>query len=232
MSRGFFIALLAFFSTACTQKMICPAYQSSFIYDKEELRKKFSYFNEDSTPKILASRQTKFLVAVPESYRKKLRSLRTVEMKPVYPVIPDSLKVNKDVELLLAETDVSDSVATAADSVETEYAITKTKEKYNLDQDLYMWYFRKILVMPDVRVAMEGKKQQAAEAAKDSKSKNKDKARRKSKTDSLQVSAPADTTATKRRGLFGGKKKNQATNPAGKPKEKAPAKKEDEGDGF
>lgn len=232
MFRGFFIALLAFFSTACTQKMICPAYQSSFIYDKEELRKKFSYFNEDSTPKILASRQTKYLVAVPESYRKKLRSLRTIEMKPVYPVIPDSLKVNKDVELLLAETDITDSVATAADSVETEYAITKTKEKYNLDQDLYMWYFRKILVMPDVRVAMESKKEQAAAAAKESKSKKKDVTRKRTKADSLDANTPADTTNTKKRALFGGRKKNKSTGPAATPKEKAPAKKEDEGDGF
>jgi hypothetical protein len=173
MSKGLIILLLAFFSTACTQKMICPAYQSAFIYDKEQLRKKFSYFNEDSTPKVLASRQTKYLVAVPESYRKKLRSLRTIEMKPVYPEIPDSLKINKDVELLLAETDVTDSVATRADSVETEYAITKTKEKYNLDQDLYMWYFRKLLVMPDVRVAMEGKQEQAEQEQKKSRSEKK-----------------------------------------------------------
>jgi hypothetical protein len=234
MSKGFLIALLALFSTACTQKMICPAYQSSFIYDKETLRKKFSYFNEDSTPKVFASRQSKYLVAVPESYRKKLRSLRTVEMQPVYPVIPDSLKINKDVELLLAETDVADSVAAPADSVETEYAITKTKEKYNLDQDLYMWYFRKLLVMPDVRVAMESKQEQAAEQKKATAKKEK-RSGRKNRADSLQTkSSPSDTTATKKkRGLFGGKKKAKDTpSPEGKPKDKAPAKKEDEGDGF
>ena len=56
--------LFALLASSCTQKMICPAYQSSFIYDKETLRKKFSYFKEDSTPKILTASKTKYLVAV------------------------------------------------------------------------------------------------------------------------------------------------------------------------
>src|ERR1044071_5170784 len=126
------VGLVALLASSCTQKMICPAYQSSFIYDKEALRKKFSYFKEDSTPKILTASKTKYLVAVPESYRKKMRGLKTVEMKPVYPVIPDSLKIDKEEDLILAERDVVDSTAEPVqDSV---YAITKTKEKYNVDQ--------------------------------------------------------------------------------------------------
>ena len=65
---------------SCTQKMICPAYQSSFIYDKEALRKKFSYFKEDSTPKMYTASRNKYLIGVPVSYKKKVRSLQTVEM--------------------------------------------------------------------------------------------------------------------------------------------------------
>jgi hypothetical protein len=77
--------------SSCTQKMVCPAYQSAFIYDKEELRKKFSYFKEDSTPKIASVSKTKYLVAAPTTYRQKERSLKTVAAKPVRPIIPDSL---------------------------------------------------------------------------------------------------------------------------------------------
>ena len=89
---------------ACTQRLICPAYQSAFIYDKEALRKKFTYMKEDSTPRIFtaSSGKNKYLVAVPESYRKKLRALQTVEMKPIYPEIPDSLKIDEEGERLLA----------------------------------------------------------------------------------------------------------------------------------
>jgi len=151
---------------ACTQRLICPAYQSAFIYDKESLRKKFSYLKEDSTPRILTastSKSNRYLVAVPESYRKKFRKMQTVEMKPVYPVIPDSLKEEKGAEFSLAESDPSDSLrGEPADSV---YAITRTKEKYNLDQDLYMWYFRDILVLPDVRAALEHKNDKKDEAS-------------------------------------------------------------------
>ena len=51
MARPFFVLLsLSLLFSACTQRMICPAYQSAFIYDKNELRKRFSYFQEDSTP--------------------------------------------------------------------------------------------------------------------------------------------------------------------------------------
>src|SRR4051812_48365761 len=109
------VGLIALLATSCTQKLICPAYQSSFIYDKEALRKKFSYFKEDSTPKILTASKTRYLIAVPESYRKKMRGLKTVEMKPVYPVIPDSLKLNKGEDLILAERDVVDSTEVQQD---------------------------------------------------------------------------------------------------------------------
>jgi hypothetical protein len=237
-----FAGVIVLLASSCTQKLICPAYQSSFIYDKEALRKKFSYFKEDSTPKILTASKTKYLVAVPESYRKKMRGLKTVEMKPVYPVIPDSLKVEKEEDLILAERDVVDSTAEAPqDSV---YAITKTKEKYNVDQDIYMWYFRDQLVLPDVRAAMETQSKNQ-ESAKEKKTKGSFFERlkfwkKKKPADSLAVDdqnldavpTEADTTAAapKKKGLkgiFGGKKKD----PTASPKKKEDAKK-DEDDGF
>jgi len=88
--------------------------------------------------------------------------VQTVEMTPIYPKIPDSLKTQEDPDMALAEADETDSTSASAKTAKTEpgdstYAITKTKEKFNLDQDLYMWYFREMLVLPDVRAAMENK---------------------------------------------------------------------------
>ena len=231
---GLFILL----ASSCTQKLICPAYQSSFIYDKEALRKKFSYFKEDSTPKILTASKSKYLIAVPESYRKKMRGLKTVEMKPVYPVIPDSLKLDQDADKLMLERDVIDS--TAEPQTDSVYAITKTKEKYNVDQDIYMWYFRDQLVLPDVRAAMETQNSNKAEATKAKKKSGFFQKlmfwkKKKSKTDSLAVEeqplAPADSAAAppKKKGLkgmFGGKKK---ADPKAPDEQNKDAKKEDDG---
>ncbi|MBL7856801.1 MAG: hypothetical protein JNM57_03860 [Cyclobacteriaceae bacterium] len=184
---------------ACTQRMVCPAYQSAFIYDKEELRKKFSYFQEDSTPKILTASKNKYLVAEPVTYRKKIRSMQTVEMKQIPVKVPDSLTMDGDVslaELDMAARSVMDTIMASGyqkrDTTQVEedsvYVITKDKElrllKYNpdslkysvvdvrlnVDQDNYMWYLRNYLILPDVRLAKQ-QQQNAKEEGKSSKSK-------------------------------------------------------------
>ncbi|HET9487517.1 MAG TPA: hypothetical protein VFO54_08785 [Chryseosolibacter sp.] len=132
---------------SCTQRSICPAFQSAYIHDKDELRKKFSYFQEeDSTPRMLTASKNKYLVAEATPYRKKLRSLQTVAMKPVPVHVPDSL-VNED-SVSLADLDraarsiidstfIPDAAAQeAAGPVEDSvYVISKDKElrllKYN-----------------------------------------------------------------------------------------------------
>ncbi len=162
MARPFFVLLtLSLLFSACTQRMICPAYQSAFIYDKNELRKKFSYFEEDSTPKILVASKNKYLIAEPMSYRKKVRLMQTVAMKPVNPVLPDSMTVDDELdeeidgedgvvpgaELDLAARSVIDStyivdvpVDTTQTYVDSVYVITKDKElrllKYNFPDSL------------------------------------------------------------------------------------------------
>jgi hypothetical protein len=163
MARPFFVLLsLSLLLSACTQRMICPAYQSAFIYDKNELRKRFSYFQEDSTPKILMASKTKYLIAEPMSYRKKLRAMQTVAMKPLNPVVPDSLTLGKDdliaemegedgvvpgAELDLAARSVIDSTYiedvpqdTTQTYVDSVYVISKDKElrllKYNFPDSL------------------------------------------------------------------------------------------------
>jgi hypothetical protein len=191
-----FIVLLA----GCTQRMVCPAYQSAFIYDKEELRKKFSYFVGDSTPKVYTASKSKYLIAEQTSYHKKVRSLQTVPMKKVMVVVPDSISGNKEDSVITAELDAAarsiiDSTfmpdLPAKDSVAEEeqdstYVISKDREvrvlkynmpdsleydsinqkyvrqkpayyidevRFNTEQDNYMWYLRRNLVLPDVRLA-------------------------------------------------------------------------------
>lgn len=231
--------------SACTQRMICPAFQSAYIYDKEELRKKFSYFQEDSTPKILTASKTKYLIAVPESYRKKMRSLKTVEMKPVYPVIPDSLKLEEGADLIMAERDVIDSAAVqqGLDRSDSAYAITKAKEKFNVDQDNYMWYFRNQLVLPDVRAALEEKSGKnlgtnAGAGTKEKKGFFRNLFKKKNKNDSSAVDSPplpTDSTAatgTVKKKKTPKKKKEKKVKNKKKGKEEIPAKKEEEDDGF
>ena len=244
MARPFFVLLsLSLLLSACTQRLICPAYQSAYIYDKDELRKKFSYFLEDSTPKILTASKTKYLIAEPVSYRKKLRSMQTVAMKDVNPVLPDSMKIGEEglmgedgvvpgAELDLAARSVIDSTyivdvpqdttQAVGDSV---YVISKDKEvrllkyntpdsaaydettgryvpktpkygvadvRFNVEQDNYMWYLRKNLVLPDVRLSQAAQAEQKKEVKKKKGFfKNLFKRKKKDEVDSTAITLPA-----------------------------------------
>jgi hypothetical protein len=236
---------------SCTQKLICPAYESSFIYDQEELRKKFSYFKDDSTPKVVTVSKNKYLIIPEQAYRKKIRSLKTIEMKPVMVQLPDSLKPDyqkgkdKKNDFKGAEQDRSDSAVIKKIGIpdstsdnkhgseeDSVYVITKDKEarvlkydrdssKYkvvnitlNADQDNYMWYFRDVLVLPDVRAALEDQQNAKAQKEKDAKIKKRSTGffgffrnlfKKKQKTDStkslvptvppIDSENPADSTA-------------------------------------
>jgi hypothetical protein len=308
MLRAFFVLFIcSLFLTACTQRMICPAYQSAFIYDKDALRKHFSYFQDDSTPKVLTASKNKYLIAEPTSYRKKIRSMQTIPMKNVYVQVPDSLKEGYDslglngedgvvpgAELDLAARSVIDSIYiedvpqdTTSEEAEGDsiYVITKDKElrmlkyeysdtahidpatgkmlkstpkyvvteiTFNVEQDNYMWYLRKSLVLPDVRIAKLGQ----AEAAKEEKAAKKKggffKNLFKKKKDKEQ---PADTVVApeprdddfdyvdeeeqkqqadaqlaqpepEKKGLFGRKKKKEAKPEGDEPEKPAKKKKE------
>lgn len=129
---------------SCTQRSICPAFQSAYIYDKDAVRKKFSYFLEDSTPKLLTASKNKYLIAEPTPYRKKIRSLQTVAMKPVSVHVPDSLLNGDSVSIadldraarsVLDSTFIEDTPAKPAVVEDSVYVITKDKElrllKYN-----------------------------------------------------------------------------------------------------
>ncbi len=196
MTRALLVVLVyCALLVSCTEKVICPAYQSAYIYDKEELRKKFSYFKEDSTPKIYAANKNKYLIGEAVPYRKKNRSLQTIAMKPVMPVVPDSLKedgIDAEMNVDSVERNVNDSTAVLRiDTLGTDsvYMISKDKEvrvlKYNpmqrkyyvdtigfnTEQDNYMWYLRDVLVLPDVRISKEKAEEAKKESTKEQKQK-------------------------------------------------------------
>ena len=184
---GVFIILLM--ASCSTQRMICPAYQSAFIHDQGTLDRHFSYFQEDSTPKILEASKDKHLLIDPLTYRKRLRALRTVPMVDVYPIEDDSVVFNDDLEaelMLAAEETKSGDLyneadllkqmpeeeAVEEDPIATEdsvYVISLKKEKFNIDQELYLWYLREYLVYPDVKLQQQENAEFQAEEAKDEK---------------------------------------------------------------
>jgi hypothetical protein len=163
-------------------------------------------------------------------------------MKPVYPKKSDSLDIKN--ELDSAARSITDSVATqsskpatAGDSV---YVITKTKEKYNMDQDNYMWYFRDVLVLPDVRAAMMEEGEVRASTKKATKKVKggffKNLFKKKNKKDSLTVEPKADPSISDsaqakptKKGLGGLFKKKNKVDSADPKKKVDPAKKEDDG---
>lgn len=155
--------------------MICPAYQSAFIHDKATLDRHFSYFGEDSMPKIMEASKDKHLLIDPVTYKRKMRSLQTIAMEDIYPQEDDSVALNDDIsqELLLAgqearsgdlynEADLLKEMPEGEEEVDAEaslqdsvYVISLKKEKFNIDQELYLWYLRKFLIYPDVKIQMD-----------------------------------------------------------------------------
>lgn len=233
--RAFCILTLAALFSACTEKLVCPAYQSSYLYDKETLRKKFSYFNEDSTPKLFASAggKNRYLIGEDVPYKRRMASLRTVSMVDVYPVLPDSIAIDST-EVLASEVDVIDSTVQAPRRPsDVGYMISKAREKFNYDEELYLWYFRDVLILPDVRAAI--KKMSEGEGIKKAKSGRKKGGSQSTEKKKLfgflgKNRAPADTTAVNSKPAAGRKerKKDKKSAENSKPKES----KKEEDDGF
>ncbi len=194
----------------------------------------------------------RYLLLSPKTYKKALRALQTVPMKPVYPKKDqDSLDIKKALDS--AARSITDTLTVSATPRAEDqggdgvYVISKAKEKFNVDQDNYMWYFRDVLVLPDVRLAMEGAdgEKKATAAAGKAKGnifqklfgifKKKPKVKSDSSTVARQEVSPTDSTTTsnsqpqvkKKKGIGGLFKKKAKVNPP--PIKKTEGKKEDDG---
>lgn len=194
MKNWIFLNLL-FIATACTvQKRVCPAYQSAFIFDKNTRENHFSYYNNHfkETMTVTASsgksieippkdtlwmlrsvgldgpaipfqkkvKRNKYLLLPKKSYRKALKLMRTVERKFVYEAY-DSAKMEKTHRL--------DSISL----LDSAYRISEAREKFNLDQDAYMWYFKDQLLLPDARWEKFDKLVEEEKLAKETAKKNR-----------------------------------------------------------
>ena len=286
MTKALIVCISCFLLlTSCnTQRMICPAYQSAFIYDKPTQKETFVFYNENksqakefvasnsktltlpardsswdnsivlpgpSLPKEQRTKRTRYLLLPEKTYKKALRALQTVPMKPVYPKKIDSLDIKAALDSAARSlTDTLTSTATSAkqgDQKDSTYMISLEKEKFNVDQDNYMWYFRNILVLPDVRIAMdEGKASEKSTKATKKKKKgilgffqNLFKKKDQKPTDSVKIASqlqldPNDSTdaiaspiePVKKKGIFGFMKKKPKA--SSEQKKISPAKKEEE----
>jgi hypothetical protein len=230
-----------------SKTMTLPARDSS--WDKSVV------IQAPSLPPERRVKKDRYLLLPKKTYRKALRALQTVPMKPVYPKKQeDSLDIKKALDSAARSiTDTIRSKGTDESKGEGEdsvYVITKAKEKFNVDQDNYMWYFRDVLVLPDVRLAMEeGKLEKSAKAAEGKKVKQslfqklkgifrkKPKTKRDSTALVNQEINPSDSTSAsanqpavkKKKGLGGLFKKKAKAPPA--PAKKPDGKKEED-DGF
>lgn len=78
----FCVCLLA----SCQERMVCPAYQSTYILDDSVRSMFFSRFEVDSTPKRYAKvDRTQFGLIKKNKKSDKLRDMRTIAMKDVVP---------------------------------------------------------------------------------------------------------------------------------------------------
>jgi len=97
------------------------------------LQKKFSYFVDDSTPKVFTASKNKYLIAEPVTYQHKIRQMATVEMKPVYPIVPDSLQPGYQPASLAELDSAARSVIDSTYIVDVPQQPTDTAQQYGED---------------------------------------------------------------------------------------------------
>lgn len=133
MTRFFFIS---FFSVAavifssCKDKMICPAFQSTYILEDEATDQMFSLFGEDSLPKgKTLERKNRYGIMGKVRYRKRQEEIDIVKMKTIYPKEEtDTTKVDEDAFVVVE----NDTLALEASNT--------SNVRYNNDQHSYMRY--------------------------------------------------------------------------------------------
>ncbi len=198
-------------------------------------------------PKEKRNKRTRYLLLPEKTYRKALKALQTVEMKPVYPKKkPDSVDIKKALDS--AARTITDTLTVSGTSSpekkevkDSTYVISIEKEKFNVEQDNYMWYFRNVLVLPDVRIAMEGAAAEGKSPAQTKEKKgffgffkNMFKKKPKETLKPEPAQNPGDSTAVspetpkKKKGLLGMFKKKPKEDTAAQQKKADEAKKEEE----
>ncbi|MFA0964764.1 hypothetical protein AB9P05_23350 [Roseivirga sp. BDSF3-8] len=119
--------------TSCKDKVICPAYQSVYLHDPQAQERLFYPFDKDTLPVDYSVNveKTRYGIMELEPYKKKVRSLQTVEMEYVYPA-PDSAETE-----ILAYHELDSA---QRDSIEAGIMARKYADvfRYNRDMKVYM----------------------------------------------------------------------------------------------
>lgn len=122
--------------------MICPAFQSAFIYNDNKREKLFAYFGEDSLPLLNGqTNKNKFGIIEDITKRKRKDDFRTVKMERIYPE-----KELEDDSLSLALNTPQEGEGGNVDSL-----INAPQEKeyhYNVEQANYNRLFGKYIYKP------------------------------------------------------------------------------------
>ncbi len=85
--KGLFALLtIVLILQSCQERMICPAYQSTFILDDEVRYQLFTRFEKDSIPKEYAGvKKSSYGLIEPMGRKKRERSMAIVAMRTVMP---------------------------------------------------------------------------------------------------------------------------------------------------
>jgi hypothetical protein len=160
---GFTIILFAFYS--CKDKVICPAFQSTYILDDSMRMAYFSPFLGDSLPRETAMvRKSKYGIIKKDPYLIKNYKLKTSPMENVLrPPVEDTTSVETG-EFVAEDFVEGDSLLASNKKKEPEEKEEKYKygyrrdDKFNVDQEYYNKYFGYLFIddSPDVEPEEEG----------------------------------------------------------------------------
>lgn len=170
---GFTIILFAFYS--CKDKVICPAFQSTYILDDSMRMAYFSPFLGDSLPRETAMvRKSKYGIIKKDPYLVKNYKLKTSPMENVLrPPEEDTTSVETG-EFVAEDFVEGDSLLASNEKKEPEEKEEKYKygyrrdDKFNTEQEYYNKYFGYLFVddTPEVEEEEEGLSETDSTASK------------------------------------------------------------------
>lgn len=138
----FFVSTSAYFS-ACSPKVVCPAYHSYFILDVDETKKTFSLFGADSLPKKNWDiEKEKYGIAKNIPYKEKVDEMRIISTNSIYKKIEDPM------DLFKKAYPKSDSLY-SIDSISIIVRNQPNNDFQNIDQMIYLHHFGKYMPKKD-----------------------------------------------------------------------------------
>lgn len=170
---------------SCQSKMICPAFQSAFIYNDSTRERLFAYFGEDSLPsQEVYSSKNKYGIIEKVSKRKRRDQMRIVKMEKVFP------EKNPSVDsAMLALGNANEEGEMDLDSLVS--AAPKTQYHYNVEQENYVRLFGKYLYKPpppEEEESTDTPTDESTEAVKDETENMSRKERRQARKEAKQKS--------------------------------------------